>query len=45
MKFGLLSEIEVARPWTEMSVADCFWETIEQVIEQVKVASPSTRAL
>jgi hypothetical protein len=24
MKFGLLYEIEVARPWTDTSVADCF---------------------
>src|SRR5262245_11293852 len=31
MKFGLLYEIEVARPWTETSVADCFWEALEQV--------------
>ncbi|MFQ5665375.1 MAG: LLM class flavin-dependent oxidoreductase [Candidatus Binatia bacterium] len=31
MKFGLLYEIEVARPWGETSVADCFWEALEQV--------------
>jgi hypothetical protein len=31
MKFGLLYEIEVARPWAETSVADCFWEALEQV--------------
>jgi alkanesulfonate monooxygenase SsuD/methylene tetrahydromethanopterin reductase-like flavin-dependent oxidoreductase (luciferase family) len=31
MKFGLLYEIEVGRPWTETSVADCFWEALEQV--------------
>ncbi len=31
MKFGLLYEIEVARPWTDTSVADCFWEALEQV--------------
>ena len=28
MKFGLLYEIEVARPWTETSVSDCFWEIL-----------------
>ena len=31
MKFGLLYEIEVPRPWTESSVANCFWEALEQV--------------
>ena len=31
MKFGLLYEIEVPRPWTETSVANCFWEALEQV--------------
>ena len=31
MKFGLLYEIEVPRPWTENSVANCFWEALEQV--------------
>jgi alkanesulfonate monooxygenase SsuD/methylene tetrahydromethanopterin reductase-like flavin-dependent oxidoreductase (luciferase family) len=31
MKFGLLYEIEVARPWGETSVADAFWEALEQV--------------
>jgi len=31
MRFGLLYEIEVPRPWTETSVADCFWEALEQV--------------
>jgi len=31
MKFGLLYEIEVPRPWTETSVATCFWEALEQV--------------
>ncbi len=31
MKFGLLYEIEVPRPWGETSVADCFWEALEQV--------------
>ena len=31
MKFGLLYEIEVPRPWTEDSVANCFWEALEQV--------------
>ena len=31
MKFGLLYEIEVARPWGETSVSDCFWEALEQV--------------
>lgn len=34
MKFGLLYEIEVARPWTETSVSDCFW----QALGHVKVA-------
>ena len=34
MKFGLLYEIEVARPWTDTSVSDCFW----QALEQTKVA-------
>jgi len=31
LKFGLLYEIEVARPWGETSVADTFWEALEQV--------------
>jgi alkanesulfonate monooxygenase SsuD/methylene tetrahydromethanopterin reductase-like flavin-dependent oxidoreductase (luciferase family) len=31
VKFGLLYEIEVPRPWTENSVANCFWEALEQV--------------
>lgn len=31
MRFGLLYEIEVMRPWTERSVANCFWEALEQV--------------
>jgi hypothetical protein len=31
MKFGLLYKIEVARPWAETSVVDCFWEALEQV--------------
>jgi len=31
VKFGLLYEIEVPRPWTEDSVANCFWEALEQV--------------
>ena len=31
MKFGLLYEIEVPRPWGETSVADCFWEALDQV--------------
>ena len=31
MKFGLLYEIEVPRPWGETSVSDCFWEALEQV--------------
>jgi len=31
MKFGLLYEIEVPRPWGETSVANCFWEALEQV--------------
>ena len=31
MKFGLLYEIEVPRPWTDDSVANCFWEALEQV--------------
>src|SRR5262249_49864638 len=31
MKFGLLYEIEVPRPWTETSVADCYWKALEQM--------------
>ncbi len=31
MKFGLLYEIEVPRPWGEHTVANCFWEALEQV--------------
>ena len=34
MKFALLYEIEVPRPWTETSLYDGFW----QALEQVKVA-------
>ena len=31
MKFGLLYEIEPMRPWTDTTVADCFWQSLEQV--------------
>jgi alkanesulfonate monooxygenase SsuD/methylene tetrahydromethanopterin reductase-like flavin-dependent oxidoreductase (luciferase family) len=31
MKFGLLYEIEPMRPWGDTTVADCFWESLEQV--------------
>jgi alkanesulfonate monooxygenase SsuD/methylene tetrahydromethanopterin reductase-like flavin-dependent oxidoreductase (luciferase family) len=31
MKFGLLYEIEPMRPWGETTVADAFWEALEQV--------------
>ncbi|MHB1785024.1 MAG: LLM class flavin-dependent oxidoreductase [Acidimicrobiales bacterium] len=31
MKFGLLDEIEVLRPWGETSQSDAFWEAIEQI--------------
>lgn len=31
MRFGLLYEVEVMRPWTEHSQADAFWQAIEQV--------------
>jgi alkanesulfonate monooxygenase SsuD/methylene tetrahydromethanopterin reductase-like flavin-dependent oxidoreductase (luciferase family) len=31
VKFALLYEIEVPRPWTETSVYDGFWEALEQV--------------
>jgi alkanesulfonate monooxygenase SsuD/methylene tetrahydromethanopterin reductase-like flavin-dependent oxidoreductase (luciferase family) len=31
VKFGLLYEIEPLRPWGETTVADCFWECLEQV--------------
>ncbi|MCU1485500.1 MAG: Limonene 1,2-monooxygenase [Actinomycetia bacterium] len=31
MKFGLLYEIEPLRPWGETTVADAFWEALEQV--------------
>jgi alkanesulfonate monooxygenase SsuD/methylene tetrahydromethanopterin reductase-like flavin-dependent oxidoreductase (luciferase family) len=31
MKFGLLYEIEVARPWADTTVHDCYWEALEQV--------------
>ena len=29
MKFGLLYEIEAARPWGETSLADAFWEALD----------------
>jgi hypothetical protein len=28
MKFGLLYEDQVARPWTDTSVSDCSWEAL-----------------
>jgi alkanesulfonate monooxygenase SsuD/methylene tetrahydromethanopterin reductase-like flavin-dependent oxidoreductase (luciferase family) len=31
VKFGLLYEIEPMRPWGDTTVADCFWEALEQV--------------
>ncbi len=31
MKFGLLYEIEPVYPWGKTTVADCFWESLEQV--------------
>lgn len=31
MQFGVLYEIEPMRPWSEDTVADCFWEALEQV--------------
>jgi Luciferase-like monooxygenase len=31
MNFGLLYEIEPMRPWAETTVADCFWQALEQV--------------
>ena len=31
MRFHLLYEIECPRPWGETSIADCFWEALEQV--------------
>lgn len=31
MKFGLLYEIEVLRPWSDTSQSDVFWEAIEQI--------------
>lgn len=37
MRFGLLYEIEPMRPWGETTVADSFW----QALEQVKVAEQS----
>jgi alkanesulfonate monooxygenase SsuD/methylene tetrahydromethanopterin reductase-like flavin-dependent oxidoreductase (luciferase family) len=37
VKFGLLYEIEPMRPWGPSTVADCFWDSLEQV----KVAEAS----
>ncbi len=32
MKFGLLYELQMPKPWTERSEYNCFWEAMEQII-------------
>ena len=32
MKFGLLYELQMPRPWTDDSEYNCFWEAMEQVV-------------
>ena len=45
MKFGLLSQIQVPKPWTETTERQTYWDNLDQAVLRKPPASASKNSI